>query len=243
MNILDVKNLKKSFGTLEVLKGISFSLKKGEVLCLIGASGSGKSTVLRCLNYLETPDSGEIYFKGKKTSKDQPLSLLRAQMGMVFQHFNLFPHMTVLQNLTVAPLSLSHQSKKDIQLQGLELLDKVGLSDKKNEYPNRLSGGQKQRVAIARALNMNPDLLLFDEPTSALDPETVESVLEVMKKLAEEGRTMIIVTHEIEFARAVADRIGFVHNGVILEISSAQKLLDSPKEERTREFLQAVRRG
>jgi ABC-type polar amino acid transport system ATPase subunit len=240
--ILDIHALKKSFGPLEVLKGVDLQISSGEVLCLIGASGSGKSTILRCINGLELAQGGSIHFKGELIDYHNTslLPALRAQMGMVFQHFHLFPHLSVVQNIMEAPLRVKKMAKTEARKRALSLLEKVGLLDKQDEFPARLSGGQKQRVAIARALAMEPDVLLFDEPTSALDPETVGSVLEVMRALALEGRTMVIVTHEMDFARAVANRIAFVHEGVIHEINEARALLDSPQKERTQEFLRAV---
>lgn len=241
MALISAQNIHKHFGPLEVLKGIHLEVQTGEVICLIGASGSGKSTFLRCLNYLEIPTDGSILYQGTRIDpKLTNLNQVRSTMGMVFQHFNLFPHMTVLENVIEAPLRVHKLKKTDAIHIANRLLEKVGLSDKAREYPARLSGGQKQRVAIARALAMDPKLMLFDEPTSALDPETVESVLSVMKQLVNDGMTMIIVTHEISFARAVADRICFLHEGKILEEGSPSQLLDSPKHPRTQEFLKSV---
>lgn len=241
MALLSAQNIHKKFGQLEVLKGIDLEVQAGEVICLIGASGSGKSTFLRCLNYLELPTDGIINYQGTPIDpKVTNLNQVRSTMGMVFQHFNLFPHMSVLENIIEAPLRVQKIKRNEALIIANRLLDKVGLSDKAKEYPARLSGGQKQRVAIARALAMDPKLMLFDEPTSALDPETVESVLGVMKQLVNDGMTMIIVTHEISFARAVADRICFLHEGKILEQGSPSELLDSPKNVRTQEFLKSV---
>lgn len=240
-SFLQAIDIHKSFGDLEVLKGIDLELQKGEVVCLIGASGSGKSTFLRCLNFLEIPTSGEVVLNQHKVSatKDD-LNKVRANMGMVFQHFNLFPHFSVLENIIEAPIKVKKIKKADAIEQAYQLLKKVDLEDKAHEHPARLSGGQKQRVAIARALAMEPQVMLFDEPTSALDPETVESVLQVMRNLASEGMTMVVVTHEIGFARAVADRVCFLHEGQIWEQGTPCEILDNPKEERTKLFLQAV---
>jgi len=239
--LLSAQNIHKNFGQLEVLKGIDLEVQAGEVICLIGASGSGKSTFLRCLNYLELPTDGIINYQGTPIDpKVTNLNQVRSSMGMVFQHFNLFPHMSVLENIIEAPIKVQKIKRSEAIQIANRLLEKVGLSDKAKEYPARLSGGQKQRVAIARALAMDPKLMLFDEPTSALDPETVESVLNVMKQLVNDGMTMIIVTHEISFARAVADRICFLHEGKILEEGSPCELLDSPKNARTQEFLKSV---
>ncbi|PIP88639.1 MAG: polar amino acid ABC transporter ATP-binding protein [Bdellovibrionales bacterium CG12_big_fil_rev_8_21_14_0_65_38_15] len=241
MALLSAQNIHKNFGQLEVLKGIDLEVQAGEVICLIGASGSGKSTFLRCLNYLELPTDGIINYQGTPIDpKVTNLNQVRSSMGMVFQHFNLFPHMSVLENIIEAPIKVQKIKRSEAIQIANRLLEKVGLSDKAKEYPARLSGGQKQRVAIARALAMDPKLMLFDEPTSALDPETVESVLNVMKQLVNDGMTMIIVTHEISFARAVADRICFLHEGKILEEGSPCELLDSPKNARTQEFLKSV---
>lgn len=239
--MIQVNGLYKSFGKNEVLKGIDNNIKKGEVVVIIGPSGSGKSTFLRCLNLLEDPSKGEIIFEGSDiTSKKSNINKLREKMGMVFQQFNLFPHMTVMENLTVAPIKIKGIAKLEAQKIGCELLNRVGLLEKKDDYPSSLSGGQKQRIAIARALAMKPDVMLFDEPTSALDPEMVGEVLNVMKDLASEGMTMVVVTHEMGFAREVGDRILFMDNGVILEEGIREKLFDDPKEERTKEFLSKV---
>tara|TARA_R110000868_G_scaffold117600_15_gene312570 strand:- start:71559 stop:72293 length:735 start_codon:yes stop_codon:yes gene_type:complete len=240
-HFLEAKGITKNFGELQVLKGIDLAVNKGEVICLIGASGSGKSTFLRCLNFLEIATSGSIEVDGKLIdAKKSDLNSYRANLGMVFQHFNLFPHMSVLENIIEAPIRVKKVKKPNAIETAMALLRKVDLEDKAHEHPARLSGGQKQRVAIARALAMQPSLMLFDEPTSALDPETVESVLKTMRILADEGMTMIVVTHEIGFARAVADRVCFIHEGRIWEQGSASELLDNPKEERTKEFLKAV---
>lgn len=236
--MLYVNNLYKCFGETQVLKGIDEHIKKGEVLVLIGPSGSGKSTFLRCLNLLEKPTSGEITFEGKSiTNKECDINKIREKMGMVFQQFNLFPHKTVLENITMAPIKVKKISKEKAIEKAMELLAKVGLSDKANSYPSSLSGGQKQRIAIARALAMEPDVILFDEPTSALDPEMVGEVLKIMKELAESGLTMLVVTHEMEFAREVSDRVVFMNNGVIEEEGTPDEIFNNPKKERTREFL------
>ena len=239
--MISVKNLRKSFHGLEVLKGISTEIRQGDVVCVIGPSGSGKSTFLRCLNRLETPDSGEILFDGEDLCSPRAnLNLHRQKMGMVFQQFNLFPHMTVLENLTCAPLMLKKMSKTEAEALAMELLGRVGLADRANEYPNKLSGGQKQRVAIVRALCMDPEVMLFDEPTSALDPEMVGEVLDVMKTLARKGMTMIVVTHEMGFAREVSNRVLFMDEGVIMEDSSPEELFSNPKCERLKSFLSKV---
>ncbi len=239
--LLEAQNIHKSFGPLEVLKGIDLNLKSGEVQCLIGASGSGKSTLLRCLNFLEIPSAGNIIFEQKTIDPQKDnLNLVRANMGMVFQHFNLFPHLDVVSNIIEAPIRVRKVPRLKAIEEAYQLLEKVSLLDKALEHPARLSGGQKQRVAIARALAMKPKVMLFDEPTSALDPETVESVLQVMRELAKEGMTMVVVTHEIGFARAVADRVCFLHEGAILEEGAPGEIFENPKQERTKEFLQAV---
>ncbi|WP_414055336.1 amino acid ABC transporter ATP-binding protein [Macrococcus equi] len=239
--MIKVNNLHKSFGKVEVLKGIDLEISEGEVVAIIGPSGSGKSTLLRCLNLLETLTSGEIIFEGNAlTAKGTDINKLRQKMGMVFQSFNLFPHKTAKENLMLAPLLLGKGNKTVLQEKALDLLAKVGLSDRADNYPSQLSGGQKQRVAIARALAMDPDVILFDEPTSALDPEVVGDVLAVMKKLAEEGMTMVVVTHEMGFAREVADRVVFMDNGVIQEDAPPDILFNNPKNERARAFLSKV---
>ena len=238
---IEVTDLHKSFGKNEVLKGITTKFEKGDVVCIIGPSGSGKSTFLRALNGLETATSGDIIIDGfNLTDKNTNLNLVRQNVGMVFQHFNLFPNMTVMQNITYAPVELKKMSKDDADKKAIQLLETVGLLDKKDAMPEMLSGGQKQRVAIARALAMNPDVMLFDEPTSALDPEMVGDVLAVMQKLAEEGMTMLIVTHEMGFARKVANRVIFTDGGVILEDGTPEELFDSPKHPRLQYFLSKV---
>ena len=239
--MIKVHGLHKSFGKLEVLKGISTTIENGEVVAIIGPSGSGKSTFLRCMNLLEQPTSGQILI-GKEdiTDKNTNIMKVRENVGMVFQHFHLFPHMTVLQNITYAPIKVKGLAKAEAEKHGLELLKKVGLSEKANEYPNRLSGGQKQRVAIARALAMDPEVMLFDEPTSALDPEMVKEVLEVMKSLAHTGMTMAIVTHEMGFAREVADRVLFLDGGVLVEDAPPAEFFSSPKSSRAKEFLEKM---
>ncbi|MDY4077305.1 MAG: amino acid ABC transporter ATP-binding protein [Clostridium sp.] len=239
--MIHVKNLKKSYGKNNVLNGIDQHIKKGEVVVIIGPSGSGKSTFLRCLNLLEEPTSGEIIFEGKNiTDKNNDINKTREKMGMVFQHFNLFPHKTVLENITLAPIKVKGLSVEEANKKAMELLKLIGLSDKKDAYPSSLSGGQKQRIAIARSLAMEPDVLLFDEPTSALDPEMVGEVLNVMKDLAKKGMTMVVVTHEIGFAREVGDRILFIDGGKILEEGTPEEVLNNPKNDRTKDFLSKV---
>lgn len=236
-----VEKLNKSFGSLHVLKDIDFSVKESEVVCLIGASGSGKSTLLRCLNFLEIKDSGTITIEGKQVEpKSDDLNDIRARVGMVFQHFHLFPHKTVIENIMEAPIYVKKMTKEEARKDALRLLDKVGLADKENVYPSKLSGGQKQRVAIARALAMKPKIMLFDEPTSALDPELVGEVLATMKELALEGMTMVVVTHEMGFAREVADRVIYMHDGKIVETGSPEEMFNQPKQQRTKEFLDSV---
>lgn len=238
---ISVTHLKKNFGKLEVLKGISLEVKEGEVVCLIGPSGSGKSTFLRCLNRLEKITAGEIIVDGHPISDPNVnINKVRENIGMVFQHFNLFPHLTVLDNITLAPTELKIMDKKAAEEKARDLLSRVGLADKADAYPAQLSGGQKQRVAIARSLAMNPDIMLFDEPTSALDPEMVGEVLEVMKQLAAEGMTMVVVTHEMGFAREVADRVIFMDGGYIVEEGTPEEIFSHPKEERTISFLNKV---
>ena len=239
--MISVNNLRKSFNGLQVLQGISTEINRGDVVCVIGPSGSGKSTFLRCLNMLEKPDSGEIIFSGEDlTSPKTNLNLHRQKMGMVFQQFNLFPHMTVLENLTCAPVMLGKMSKEEAETKAMDLLGRVGLADRAGEYPNKLSGGQKQRVAIVRALCMDPEVMLFDEPTSALDPEMVGEVLDVMKSLAQRGMTMIVVTHEMGFAREVSNRVLFMADGVIMEENTPEELFANPKCERLQTFLAKV---
>ena len=238
---IQVRNLKKSFGKLEVLKEIDIEITEGEVVVLIGPSGSGTSTFLRCLNRLEEATGGTIVVDGREiTDKRTDMNKVRENIGMVFQHFNLFPHMNVIKNITMAPIQLKKATKDEAYQTGMELLKRVGLEGKAQAYPNQLSGGQKQRVAIARALAMNPDIMLFDEPTSALDPEMVGEVLAVMKELAQAGMTMIIVTHEIGFAKEVADRIVFMDGGYIVEQGTPQQVLEHPQESRTIDFLNKV---
>ncbi|MBO5057558.1 MAG: amino acid ABC transporter ATP-binding protein [Lachnospiraceae bacterium] len=238
--IVEVSHLKKSFGDLEVLKDITFDVEEGEVVCLIGPSGSGKSTLLRCLNRLEEKQGGTINILGENLDCVKNLNAFRQSIGMVFQHFNLFPNYTVLENMTIAPTMLKGIKKEDARQMAEKLLDRVGLLDKKNVYPVTLSGGQKQRVAIARALCMQPKVMLFDEPTSALDPEMVGEVLDVMKQLAKEGMTMIVVTHEMGFARDVANRIIFMDDGLIVEEAPPQEMFKNPKTERCKNFLESV---
>ncbi|SHI76545.1 amino acid ABC transporter ATP-binding protein [Propionispora hippei] len=238
--MFNIINLGKKFGDLEVLKSISLFIKAGEVVCIIGPSGSGKSTFLRCLNLLEVPTSGKIYYGGTLIEADLDSKKLRKEVGMVFQKFNLFPMLTVLDNLTYAPIHVNKVRKAEAEETAMELLHKVGLADKAKQYPAKLSGGQQQRVAIARALAMKPKLLLFDEPTSALDPELVGDVLEVMKQLAAEGMTMVVVTHEMGFARDVADRVIFMDKGYIVEEGPPAKIFNRPEHQRTQEFLARV---
>jgi arginine/lysine/histidine transport system ATP-binding protein len=239
--VIRVDNLHKNFGNLEVLKGVSLEVKKGEVLVIIGPSGSGKSTILRCINLLEEPTKGDIYIEGEKINdKKADINKIRQKVGMVFQHFNLFPNMTAIDNITLAPVKVKKMDKKDAEDIAIKLLKKVGLEDKRDSYPVKLSGGQKQRLAIARALAMQPDVMLFDEPTSALDPEMVKEVLNVMKELANEGMTMIVVTHEMGFAREVADRVIFVDDGVIVEEGTPKEVFENPKSPRTREFFSKI---
>lgn len=239
--LIKTENLKKSFGEHEVLKGINVDIKRGEVVVIIGASGSGKSTFLRTLNLLETPTSGKIIFEGDElTAKNIDVDAHRQKMGMVFQHFNLFPHLTILENLSIAPIKLLKKSKKDANAKSMELLKRVGLESKANVYPSSLSGGQKQRVAIVRALAMQPDIMLFDEPTSALDPEMVGEVLEVIKTLAQSGMTMVIVTHEMGFAKEVGTRILFFDDGVIAEDSTPKECFENPKNSRLKDFLSKI---
>lgn len=239
MAMIEIKDLKKNFGDNEVLKGINQCVEQHEVLCIIGPSGSGKSTMLRCINHLEEPSSGEIYIDGELVTEEN-IDNVRTKMGMVFQQFNLFPHMTVLENLTCAPVNVKGVSKEDAEAKALSLLKRVGLEEKKDEYPKSLSGGQRQRVAIARALAMDPEIMLFDEPTSALDPEMVGEVLDVMKSLAKEGMAMVVVTHEMGFAKEVADKVIFMDGGYIIEEGSPEDVIGNPQEERTKDFLSKV---
>jgi len=238
--MIKLENVHKSFGKNEVLKGIDLHIEKGQVVVIIGPSGSGKSTVLRTMNYLEEPTSGKVIVDGMDLSDKSKLNEVRTEVGMVFQNFNLFPHMTVMENLTLAQTKVRKTSNDEAKKIGQSLLDRVGLKDKANAYPDSLSGGQKQRVAIARALAMKPKVMLFDEPTSALDPEMVREVLDVMKSLAEEGMTMVIVTHEMGFAKEVADRVLFVDGGLILEDDTPEKVFDAPTNDRTKLFLSKI---
>ena len=238
--MIKLENVHKSFGKNEVLKGINLHIEQGQVVVIIGPSGSGKSTVLRTMNYLEEPTSGKVIVDGMDLSDKKKLNDVRAEVGMVFQNFNLFPHMTVMENLTLAQTKVRKTSMEEAKKIGQALLDRVGLADKANAYPDSLSGGQKQRVAIARALAMKPKVMLFDEPPSALDPEMVSEVLDVMKSLAEEGMTMVIVTHEMGFAKKVADRVLFVDGGLILEDNTPERVFDAPTNERTKSFLDKI---
>ena len=239
--MIDVKNLHKYFGSLEVLKGIDCHIDKGECVCVIGPSGCGKSTFLRCLNLLETPTKGDIVIDDMHlTEKDFDVDAMRKRVGMVFQHFNLFPHLTILENVTLAPIRHKMMTEEQAKEKAMELLNRVGVGDKADNYPAQLSGGQKQRVAIARSLALSPEVMLFDEPTSALDPEMVGEVLEVMKQLAQEGMTMVVVTHEMGFAREVANRVFFMDGGGILEEGTPEQIFDHPQEERTKAFLSKV---
>lgn len=239
--MIDVKNLHKYFGSLEVLKGIDCHIDKGECVCVIGPSGSGKSTFLRCLNLLETPTKGDIVIDDMHlTEKDFDVDAMRKRVGMVFQHFNLFPHLTILENVTLAPIRHKMMTEEQAKEKAMELLNRVGVGDKADNFPAQLSGGQKQRVAIARSLALSPEVMLFDEPTSALDPEMVGEVLEVMKQLAQEGMTMVVVTHEMGFAREVANRVFFMDGGGILEEGTPEQIFDHPQEERTKAFLSKV---
>ncbi|MGN0490787.1 amino acid ABC transporter ATP-binding protein [Ruminococcus sp.] len=239
--MIKVDNLCKSFDNVDVLKGINAEIHKGDVMVVIGASGSGKSTFLRCLNRLEEPTGGKIYFEGTDiTDPSVNINIHRQKMGMVFQQFNLFPHMTVIKNLTLGPIKLLKKSKADAEKRAMELLERVGLADRATAYPSQLSGGQKQRIAIVRALCMDPDVMLFDEPTSALDPEMVGEVLEVMKQLAKEGMTMVVVTHEMGFAREVGTNVVFVDDGVIVEQGEPKEFFENPKNQRLKDFLSKV---
>lgn len=239
--MIEVKKLNKTFGKNHVLKDIDVTIEKGEIVAIIGPSGSGKSTFLRSLNFLDIPTTGEVVFEGEEVSdKNQHLDVLRQKMGMVFQHFNLFPHKTILQNLTFAPMKLKGLTKEAAEKKAHELLARVGLSEKAEAYPSSLSGGQKQRVAIARALAMEPDVILFDEPTSALDPEMVKEVLDVMTELAHEGMTMVVVTHEMNFAKSVASRVLFMADGQIVEDGTPEQVIENPKTDRAKEFISKV---
>ena len=239
MSMIEIKGLHKSFGELEVLKGIDQNVEEGEVLCIVGPSGSGKSTMLRCINRLEEPTKGEIFIDGELVTESN-LDQMRTKMGMVFQSFNLFPHKSVLENLTLGPVNVKKEDAKAAAEKGLKLLERVGLAEKANEYPRNLSGGQQQRVAIARALAMDPEVILFDEPTSALDPEMVGEVLDVMKDLAKEGMTMVVVTHEMGFAKDVADKVIFMDGGYIVEEGTPDAVLNHPQMDRTKDFLSKV---
>jgi len=239
--VIEIKNVSKNFGNNNVLKNVSVTINKGEKVVIVGPSGSGKSTLLRCINLLETPNKGSIYFDGQDiTDKKCDITKMRQKMGMVFQHFNLFPHLTVMENITLAPIKLKLQSKDEAQNNAIKLLERIGLADKKDEYPNKLSGGQKQRIAIIRSLAMNPEIMLFDEPTSALDPEMIGEVLNLMKELAEEGMTMVVVTHEMGFAKGVANRVLFMDNGQILEENNPQNFFLEPTHDRLKEFLSKI---
>ncbi len=242
--MISVKGLKKDFGEkneIKVLRGIDETIEKGEKVVIIGPSGSGKSTFLRCLNLMEQPTAGKVFFEGKEiTDKKNDINVIRQKIGMVFQHFNLFPHLSIIENITLAPVKLKKMTKEEANKKALELLKRVGLEEKADSYPSQLSGGQKQRVAIVRALAMNPDVMLFDEPTSALDPEMVGEVLDVMKELANEGMTMVVVTHEMGFAREVADRVMFMYDGVIAEQGKPEEIFKNPQNPRTQQFLQSV---
>ncbi len=239
MSMIEIKGLCKSFGDHEVLKGIDQNVDEGEVLCIVGPSGSGKSTMLRCINRLEEPTGGEIYIDGELVT-EKNVDAMRTKMGMVFQSFNLFPHKSVLENLTIGPINVKKADKKESEEKGLTLLERVGLAEKANEYPRNLSGGQQQRVAIARALAMDPEVMLFDEPTSALDPEMVGEVLDVMKSLAKDGMTMVVVTHEMGFAKEVADKVIFMDGGYIVEQGTPDEVLNNPQMDRTKDFLSKV---
>lgn len=239
--MIEIKNINKSFAGNHVLKNVSATINNGEKVVVIGPSGSGKSTFLRCMNLLEVPDNGSIIFEGKDiTDKTCDINMVRQKMGMVFQHFNLFPHLTVLENITIAPIKLNLTSKREADENAIQLLKRIGLADKKDEYPNMLSGGQKQRIAIVRSLAMKPEIMLFDEPTSALDPEMIGEVLTLVKDLAEEGMTMVVVTHEMGFAKSVANRILFMDEGQILEENNPADFFSNPSNERAKEFLSKI---
>ncbi len=242
--VIEVKQLEKSFGNNHVLRGVTDTIQKGEKVVIVGASGSGKSTYLRCLNLLEIPTGGEVWFEGERiTDKKIDINRIRQKMGMVFQHFNLFPHLSILQNITLAPVKLKLQTKEQAEQRARELLQRIGLADKADTYPSMLSGGQKQRIAIVRTLAMNPDVILFDEPTSALDPEMVGEVLELMKELAKEGMTMVVVTHEMGFAREVATRVIFMDEGIIKEQNTPDEFFTNPQNPRLKEFLSNRKKG
>ncbi|MGD9568286.1 MAG: amino acid ABC transporter ATP-binding protein [Sedimentibacter sp.] len=239
--MIEIKNVNKKFGNNHVLKDVSIKVNKGDKVVIIGPSGSGKSTLLRCMNLLEVPNSGNIIFEGQNiTDKNCDINKVRQKMGMVFQLFNLFPHLTVMENITLAPVKLNLQSKEEAEKNAIKLLERIGLAEKKNEYPNKLSGGQKQRIAIVRSLVMKPDIMLFDEPTSALDPEMIGEVLNLMKELADEGMTMVVVTHEMGFAKSVANRILFMDEGQILEENNPMDFFTNPTHERAKEFLSKI---
>ncbi|MGB9812151.1 MAG: amino acid ABC transporter ATP-binding protein [Thermovenabulum sp.] len=239
--MIEIRDVHKYFGKLEVLKGITNTINRGEVVVIIGPSGSGKSTLLRCLNMLEEPTKGEILIEGKPLNhKSVDINKLRQEVGMVFQHFNLFPHKKVIENITLAPVKVKKENPEEAREKALKLLERVGLKDKAECYPASLSGGQKQRVAIARALAMSPKIMLFDEPTSALDPEMIKEVLDVMKDLAQDGMTMVVVTHEMAFAREVGDRVIFMDEGVIVEEGTPEEIFENPKNQRTKEFLSKI---
>lgn len=239
--LLDIKDLHKSFGNLKVINGINIEIEKGEIIVIIGPSGSGKSTILRCMNLLEKPTSGDIIFEGKSIIKNKKnIDKIREKIGMVFQNFNLFPNKTIIENITLAPIKVKGLNKAEAEEKALKLLKRVGLEEKKDAYPSQLSGGQQQRIAIARALAMEPDMMLFDEPTSALDPEMVKEVLDVIKELANEGMTMAIVTHEMGFAKEVADRVLFVDYGSIVEEDSPEEVFNNPKSDRAKEFFDKI---
>lgn len=238
--LLEVKNLHKKFGDLEVIKGVDIEIDKGDILVIIGPSGSGKSTVLRCMNLLEEPTGGDIIFEGKSILNSKTIDQTREKIGMVFQNFNLFPNKTIMENITLAPIKVKKKTKEEAEKKATELLNRVGLLDKKYAYPAQLSGGQQQRIAIARALAMEPDMMLFDEPTSALDPEMVKEVLDVIKELAEDGMTMAIVTHEMGFAKEVADKVIFIDGGYIVEEGTPEEVFNNPKSERAKDFFAKI---
>ncbi|SEN58134.1 amino acid ABC transporter ATP-binding protein [Peptostreptococcus russellii] len=238
--LLEVKNLHKKFGDLEVIKGVDIEIDKGDILVIIGPSGSGKSTVLRCMNLLEEPTGGDIIFEGKSILNSKTIDQTREKIGMVFQNFNLFPNKTIMENITLAPIKVKKKTKEEAEKKATELLNRVGLLDKKDAYPAQLSGGQQQRIAIARALAMEPDMMLFDEPTSALDPEMVKEVLDVIKELAEDGMTMAIVTHEMGFAKEVADKVIFIDGGYIVEEGTPEEVFNNPKSERAKDFFAKI---